>query len=236
MNAENAAREATVKLQAAIQERRLAEGTLERKSEECERVRTELNELVLKHERAMEGAEANAETAAAAAYEREISNLKDALAREKARGVEAGARLASDAAELRTALDATRREFELEKRSFAAKEFQLVESVEELSSRAALYDKAFAENRHLHNAIQDLKGSIRVFCRVRPHLPNPRMAKRTTSWRSPARAPKGVTPRRRVSRCARTISEATPTVRRSALTAFSIQTRRKAEFTRSAAR
>ena len=172
VNAENAAREATVKLQAAIQERRIAEGTLERKSEECERVRTELNELVLKHERAMEGAEANAETAAAAAYEREISNLKDALAREKARGVEAGARLASDAAELRTALDATRREFELEKRSFAAKEFQLVESVEELSSRAALYDKAFAENRHLHNAIQDLKGSIRVFCRVRPHLPN----------------------------------------------------------------
>ena len=172
VNAENAAREATVKLQAAIQERRLAEGTLERKSEECERVRTELNELVLKHERAMEGAEANAETAAAAAYEREISNLKGALAREKARGVEAGARLASDAAELRTALDATRREFELEKRSFAAKEFQLVESVEELSSRAALYDKAFAENRHLHNAIQDLKGSIRVFCRVRPHLPS----------------------------------------------------------------
>ena len=61
--------------------------------------------------------------------------------------------------------------FEVERREFARKEFALVESVQELSSRAALYDKAFAENRHLHNAIQDLKGSIRVFCRVRPHLP-----------------------------------------------------------------
>ena len=59
----------------------------------------------------------------------------------------------------------------MERREFARKEFALVESVQELSSRAALYDKAFAENRHLHNAIQDLKGSIRVFCRVRPHLP-----------------------------------------------------------------
>ena len=40
-----------------------------------------------------------------------------------------------------------------------------------LASRAALYERARAENKRLHNAVQDLKGSIRVFCRVRPRVP-----------------------------------------------------------------
>ena len=41
-------------------------------------------------------------------------------------------------------------------------------AVEALADRARAYDRAFDENKRLHNEIQDLKGSIRVFCRVRP--------------------------------------------------------------------
>ena len=160
VDAENAAREAAVELRAARGKTRAAESELAKKTAECDATRAELAAVVARHERAMECAKENAESAAVAAYEREISNLEAALEGERARAKESNAELQREVAA-----------FEVERREFARKEFALVESVQELSSRAALYDKAFAENRHLHNAIQDLKGSIRVFCRVRPHLP-----------------------------------------------------------------
>ena len=160
VDAENAAKEAAVELRAAREKTRAAESELAKKTAECDATRAELAAVVARHERAMECAKENAESAAVAAYEREISNLKSALEGERARAKESNAELQREVAA-----------FEVERREFARKEFALVESVQELSSRAALYDKAFAENRHLHNAIQDLKGSIRVFCRVRPHLP-----------------------------------------------------------------
>ena len=150
---------------------RAAQSELAKKTAECDATRAELAAVVARHERAMEDAKDNAESAAVAAYEREISNLKTALEGERARAKESNAELQRDASNLRSELGAANAAFELERKEFARKEFTLVESVQELSSRAALYDKAFAENRHLHNAIQDLKGSIRVFCRVRPHLP-----------------------------------------------------------------
>ncbi|ERN16808.1 hypothetical protein AMTRI_Chr02g221530 [Amborella trichopoda] len=40
-----------------------------------------------------------------------------------------------------------------------------------LSRAASGYNKVLEENRHLYNQVQDLKGSIRVYCRVRPFLP-----------------------------------------------------------------
>lgn len=40
-----------------------------------------------------------------------------------------------------------------------------------LSSAASGYHKVLEENRKLYNQIQDLKGNIRVYCRVRPFLP-----------------------------------------------------------------
>ncbi|KAL6907825.1 hypothetical protein ACP4OV_001995 [Aristida adscensionis] len=40
-----------------------------------------------------------------------------------------------------------------------------------VSHAAAGYHKALEENRKLYNQIQDLKGNIRVYCRVRPFLP-----------------------------------------------------------------
>ncbi|XP_052138688.1 kinesin-like protein KIN-14Q isoform X2 [Oryza glaberrima] len=40
-----------------------------------------------------------------------------------------------------------------------------------LSNTASSYHKVLEENRKLYNQIQDLKGNIRVYCRVRPFLP-----------------------------------------------------------------
>jgi len=171
VEAENAAREAAVELRAAREKTRAAESALAEKTAECDATRAELAAVVARHERAMEDAKENAESAAVVLYEREISNLKAALEREQTAAKESDANLRERVARASSELESAHAAFELERVEFARKEFTLVESVEELSSRASLYDKAFAENRHLHNAIQDLKGSIRVFCRVRPHLP-----------------------------------------------------------------
>jgi kinesin family protein C2/C3 len=49
---------------------------------------------------------------------------------------------------------------------FSALENQLPE----MARAAAGYHKVLAENRQLYNEVQDLKGNIRVYCRVRPFL------------------------------------------------------------------
>ncbi|KAJ6426586.1 hypothetical protein OIU84_022229 [Salix udensis] len=40
-----------------------------------------------------------------------------------------------------------------------------------LADAAANYHSVLAENRRLYNEVQDLKGNIRVYCRIRPFLP-----------------------------------------------------------------
>ena len=182
VEAENAAREAALELRAAREKRAAQSGSRRRRRSATRR---EPSSRPSSPGTAMEDAKENAESTAVAAYEREISNLKTALEGERARAKESNAELQRDASNLRSELGAANAAFELERKEFARREFTLVESVQELSSRAALYDKAFAENRHLHNAIQDLKGSIRVFCRVEPHLPGADGGERT-SWRFPA--------------------------------------------------
>ncbi|KAI3471611.1 hypothetical protein Pfo_028261 [Paulownia fortunei] len=47
---------------------------------------------------------------------------------------------------------------------------QLGDQVLEMSSAALGYHKAVKENRNLYNMVQDLKGNIRVYCRIRPAL------------------------------------------------------------------
>ncbi|KAK9664355.1 hypothetical protein RND81_14G035900 [Saponaria officinalis] len=42
--------------------------------------------------------------------------------------------------------------------------------VEEMSDRARGYQKVIQENRKLYNMVQDLKGNVRVCCRIRPML------------------------------------------------------------------
>ncbi|KAL0453120.1 UNVERIFIED_CONTAM: Kinesin-like protein KIN-14L [Sesamum latifolium] len=47
---------------------------------------------------------------------------------------------------------------------------QLGDQVLEMSAAALGYYKAVKENRNLYNMVQDLKGNIRVYCRIRPVL------------------------------------------------------------------
>ncbi|KAL8489514.1 hypothetical protein ACS0TY_025431 [Phlomoides rotata] len=47
---------------------------------------------------------------------------------------------------------------------------QLGDQVLEMSNAALGYHKAVKENRNLYNMVQDLKGNIRVYCRIRPHF------------------------------------------------------------------
>ncbi|KAL8166350.1 hypothetical protein V2J09_007849, partial [Rumex salicifolius] len=48
---------------------------------------------------------------------------------------------------------------------------KLGEHLYRLANAASGYQKVLAENRKLYNIVQDLKGNIRVYCRVRPFLP-----------------------------------------------------------------
>ncbi|MDA9097796.1 hypothetical protein N9L76_02560 [bacterium] len=70
---------------------------------------------------------------------------------------------------LRVSLEETKntalRELGTSQRRFVG---DLAMATSRLAKKATLYDNTFAENKKLHFQIQDLKGSIRVFCRVRP--------------------------------------------------------------------
>ena len=73
---------------------------------------------------------------------------------------------------LRGALAALRRDATLARDAFSATfAGHLFAATSRLAATSALYEKAAAENKKLHFAIQDLKGSIRVFSRVRPAVP-----------------------------------------------------------------
>ncbi|KAL9249803.1 Kinesin-like protein [Drosera capensis] len=71
---------------------------------------------------------------------------------------------------LRGDLDSVRREI-LKTRKCYPKEFQLLGmELKELLDAAENYHIVLEENRKLYNEVQDLKGNIRVYCRVRPFL------------------------------------------------------------------
>ncbi|KAH7296834.1 hypothetical protein KP509_26G041000 [Ceratopteris richardii] len=58
-------------------------------------------------------------------------------------------------------------------RSECNKDMENLDStVQHLAQAATKYHKVLAENRELYNQVQDLKGNIRVFCRVRPFHPD----------------------------------------------------------------
>ncbi|MCO5600395.1 hypothetical protein L7F22_054507 [Adiantum nelumboides] len=80
---------------------------------------------------------------------------------------------------LKQLLDSTR--FELDNmQGECKKDMEALETkVQAVAQAAAQYHKVLAENRDLYNQVQDLKGNIRVFCRVRPFLPG-QIGKRNT--------------------------------------------------------
>ncbi|EEF51194.1 kinesin heavy chain, putative [Ricinus communis] len=73
--------------------------------------------------------------------------------------------------ELRASSESIKHEVLKTKRSYF-EEFQcLGYKLKGLAEAAENYHSVLAENRRLYNEVQDLKGNIRVYCRVRPFLP-----------------------------------------------------------------
>ncbi|KAG5249331.1 kinesin [Salix suchowensis] len=81
--------------------------------------------------------------------------------------------------ELRGASDSLKHEILKTKRSYAEEFNFLGVKLKGLVDAAANYHSVLAENRRLYNEVQDLKGNIRVYCRIRPFLPG-QSKKRTT--------------------------------------------------------
>ncbi|KAH8521965.1 hypothetical protein H0E87_002840 [Populus deltoides] len=84
-----------------------------------------------------------------------------------------------DLKELRAAADSVKHEILKAKRSYAEEFNFLGVKLKGLADAAANYHSVLAENRRLYNEVQDLKGNIRVYCRIRPFLPG-QSKKRTT--------------------------------------------------------
>ncbi|KAK9289316.1 hypothetical protein L1049_007471 [Liquidambar formosana] len=70
--------------------------------------------------------------------------------------------------DLKALLSRTKREFEDLQSQLQSDLKQLGSQVQELSSAALGYQRVVIENRTLYNMVQDLKGNIRVYCRIRP--------------------------------------------------------------------
>ncbi|CAL9108478.1 unnamed protein product [Musa textilis] len=76
-----------------------------------------------------------------------------------------------DIQELRHTLQTTKSGMEFMHMKFTDEFTKLGEYLHGLAHAASGYHKVLDENRKLYNQVQDLKGSIRVYCRVRPFLP-----------------------------------------------------------------
>lgn len=59
---------------------------------------------------------------------------------------------------------------------------RLVHHIKGLEVASSVYHKVLEENRLLYNQVQDLKGMIRVYCRVRPFLPGQSDGKTTVDY------------------------------------------------------
>ncbi|KAI3893075.1 hypothetical protein MKW92_010033 [Papaver armeniacum] len=70
--------------------------------------------------------------------------------------------------DLKKLLTSTKKEVEVLQVQFQSDLEQIGSQVQELASAALGYGRVVKENRDLYNMVQDLKGNIRVYCRVKP--------------------------------------------------------------------
>eukprot|EP00878_Enallax_costatus_P036059 GHUV01040351.1.p1 GENE.GHUV01040351.1~~GHUV01040351.1.p1 ORF type:complete len:697 (+),score=225.05 GHUV01040351.1:411-2501(+) len=131
-----------------------------RLEKELARVQAELDQL--KQEAAIAGAAVAREAAAASAAEVEVLQQELAEARsavaDKEQELEAVQGMLSSADKTR-ADEAMRAQMECHR---------LREELDGLQDLHERYKRAIEENRNLYNTVQDLRGNIRVFCRIRP--------------------------------------------------------------------
>ncbi|XP_057954477.1 kinesin-like protein KIN-14C isoform X2 [Malania oleifera] len=80
---------------------------------------------------------------------------------------------------LRSASESIKQEVLKTQRSYSEEFNRLGLKLKALADAAGNYHEVLAENRRLFNEVQELKGNIRVYCRVRPFLP--RQARKQTT-------------------------------------------------------
>ncbi|KAJ7970378.1 Kinesin-like protein [Quillaja saponaria] len=73
--------------------------------------------------------------------------------------------------ELRLSFESIKQEILKAQRSYSEDFNQLGVRIKALANAAENYNAVLVENRRLFNEVQELKGNIRVFCRIRPFLP-----------------------------------------------------------------
>ncbi|KAL8545501.1 hypothetical protein ACS0TY_005593 [Phlomoides rotata] len=73
--------------------------------------------------------------------------------------------------ELKSTLDCTKRDLHLLIMKYQEEVQNLGKHLNVLATAASRYQKVLVENRKLYNQVQDLKGNIRIYCRIRPFLP-----------------------------------------------------------------
>ncbi|KAG9144869.1 hypothetical protein Leryth_026117 [Lithospermum erythrorhizon] len=73
--------------------------------------------------------------------------------------------------ELRYSSQSIKQEVTKTQKGYSQEFNQLGEHIRELQDASQRYYDVLGENRKLHNELQELKGNIRVYCRIRPFLP-----------------------------------------------------------------
>ncbi|PSR91493.1 Kinesin-like protein [Actinidia chinensis var. chinensis] len=84
--------------------------------------------------------------------------------------------------ELRVASKFIKREVLKTQRAYSEEFNHMGLKLKELMDAAKNYHTVLAENRKLYNEVQDLKGNIRVYCRIRPFLPGQNQNRTTIEY------------------------------------------------------
>ncbi|KAH9297506.1 hypothetical protein KI387_029188, partial [Taxus chinensis] len=84
--------------------------------------------------------------------------------------------------ELKSMLRNTREGFQMMQMEWNDEMYNIEKYTRGLPKAASGYDKVLEENRQLYNQVQDLKVSIRVYCRVRPFLPGQAHSQSTVDY------------------------------------------------------
>ncbi|KAL8140321.1 hypothetical protein V2J09_006342, partial [Rumex salicifolius] len=73
--------------------------------------------------------------------------------------------------ELRSSSESTKQELAKAQTSYLQELSRIGEKLKGIAAAANKFHKVLYENRKIYNELQDLKGNIRVYCRIRPFLP-----------------------------------------------------------------
>ncbi|WCJ32564.1 Kinesin-like protein KIN-14F [Euphorbia peplus] len=84
--------------------------------------------------------------------------------------------------ELRVHYKMTKREMQQIQEDWEKELIRLWRHIKDLEVASTLYHNVLEENRQLYNQVQDLKGCIRVYCRVRPFLPGQSSGQSTVDY------------------------------------------------------